>query len=143
MYESLDLERGGSRIKAAANGNRKMEILFKNIGIFPLAEPVVFSGAAPTRQLLDLQIEVNQRLADGPPGMNGPYFTPRSWTADCQLTAGITRERLFEAVSTAMEMPLPLTGTLDEIGLAEFHSAKRLFAFPFAQYSPPVMNRKE
>jgi len=133
MYETVNLEECRKRIKTIADGNRKMEIFFQNIGIFPLDEPIVYLGSAATKQLLDMQIELANRTSDVSIGMNSQYFAPGLWTPDCQLTVGIKKGKLFEAIKIAMEIPIPLKGIISEIGVIEFHPVKKLFAFPFAK----------
>jgi hypothetical protein len=65
--------------------------------------------------------------------MNPQYFQLGSWTPDCQLTVGVEKSKLDDALRIAMEIPIPLAGTVTEIGVIEFHPAKRLFSFPFEE----------
>ncbi len=131
MYESFDVEKGRERIRKFAGSNRKTEIQFKLIGIYPLEKPVVFLGAATGREWIDLKMGLGDLLEDISTGMSPQYFQLGSWSPDCQLTVGVQKDKLIDAIRIAMGIPIPLAGTATEIGVIEFHPAKRLFSFLF------------
>ncbi len=133
MYESFDAEKSRERLRQYAGSNRKTEIQFKLIGIFPLEKPVVFLGAATGREWIDMKMALNDLVGDISTGMSPQYFQLGSWTPDCQLTVGVEKGKLNDALRIAMEIPIPLAGTVTEIGVIEFHPAKRLFSFPFEE----------
>ncbi len=133
MYESFDVEKGRERLRLFAGGNRKFEIQFKLIGIFPLEKPVIFLGAATGREWIDIKLALNDLLGDISTGMSPQYFRLGSWTPDCQLTVGVEKDKLNDALGIAMEIPIPLAGTVTKIGVIEFHPAIRLFSFPFEE----------
>ena len=129
MYERVHIDKCRDRLKEFSQNNRVMNILFKNIGIFPLEKPIVYLGAASSKQILETQIEINNGMKDIAREKNGEYFIPGGWTPDCQLTVGVEKRVLAEAINIASEIPIPMRGKITEIGLIEFFPAKKLFEY--------------
>jgi hypothetical protein len=129
MFENIDLGKCKERIKEISKRTKKIDIIFKNIGILPLENPVIFLGPTTTKELLSLQYDVINATSDISQALNPEFFLPGLWTPDCQLTVRISKGKLLNAIYTAIEIPIPMNSIISEIGVLEYHPAKKLFAY--------------
>jgi len=135
MYESLDAEIASEKLIRLANETERLQIHFKNIGVYPGDKPIVFLDISATMEVLNLQQQIQSVFSSESREIGATYFDPGIWKPDCFLTMSIERKKLHQAVDVALDISLPFDGFIDQIGVIEFHPARKLFAYPLTKNS--------
>ncbi|WP_058304443.1 2'-5' RNA ligase family protein [Gorillibacterium timonense] len=133
MFDSVDIEETRARLADITRQTKKLELHFKNYGLYPNERPIVFLDISATIEILNLQLAIQEVFASFGTRSAGPYFDQGIWKPDCFLTIGLEPNKLDKATRLLLESPLPFNGSLDRIGLIEFHPAKRLFDYPLQE----------
>lgn len=84
---------------------------------------------AAAKQILDLQTKIRSECDRYGELFGFDVFNEGIWKPDCQLTIEISKEKLLKAIAILLDTELPFNGTLERIGVIEFHPAKQLFSF--------------
>jgi hypothetical protein len=136
MYDNLDVDIAGKRLKLLAQSTEKQKIHFKNIGVYPGDKPIVFLDISATTGVLNLQQQIQSLFSGESHEIGATYFDPGIWKPDCFLTMSIEREKLHQAIDVAMGLPLPFDGFIERIGLIEFHPARQLISCDLSTGKP-------
>jgi hypothetical protein len=130
MYDGLDVEKAKQRLSYLASNSEMQKIHFKNIGVYPGEKRIVFLDISATMAILELKQKVQSLFDDESQEIGANYFLAGIWKPDCFLTMSIEREKLPRAIDVTMNLPLPFDGFIEQIGVIEFHPARKLFSFP-------------
>lgn len=135
MFDELDVDACRLSLQALSERTPAQKIHFKNIGLYPNEQPIVFLDIAVSTALLALQREIAEVFTGVPKKVASVYFDPGIWKPDCFLTMAIDRSKVSSALDVLLGLPLPFDGRLEAIGLLEFHPAKKIFECALAQSS--------
>lgn len=130
MYDGLDVDTTREKLKSLAQATEKLKIHFKNIGVYPGEKPIVFLDVSATSELLDLQKNIQSIFSHEPSEIGATYFDPGIWKPDCFLTMSIERNKLHQAIDVVMDLPLPFDGYIEQLGIIEFHPARKIISYP-------------
>nr|WP_239004841.1 2'-5' RNA ligase family protein [Paenibacillus tepidiphilus] len=108
---------------------QRLNLHFKNYGLYPGKQPVLFLDVSATIELLELQMAVRRTLSGFGQEMEGDYFEPGIWKPDCYLTTGFEPDRLNEAIHILNQEPLPFDGYLERIGLIKYYPAEQCYDY--------------
>jgi hypothetical protein len=131
MYTQLDLEKAKSILYDFVTSRYKMNIHLKNYGFFTENNPVLVIDFAPSIQLLDLQKDAKKAFDKCGDKFDVSYFDEGIWMPNCQLSVKNENTNFQEAIHYLLERPLQFNGTLERIGIIEFHPAKQIVSFEF------------
>ena len=107
----------------------KFPIHFKTYNFYPNEKPFISIDMAAAKQILDLQTKIRSECDRYGELFGFDVFNEGIWKPDCQLTIEISKEKLLKAIAILLDTELPFNGTLERIGVIEFHPAKQLFSF--------------
>lgn len=129
IYQQLNLEACQQRLKTISAAYLPLPLSFQTIGIFPTTPATVFLGATVTTPLLEIHAHLHKILQ---PISSEPlsYYLPDRWIPHCTLALDLEPESIPSVLEISMSLPLPLKGTVAEIGAIEFRPVRQLFTFP-------------
>jgi hypothetical protein len=126
MYESIHVEQALKCLGACTKHFAKLELHFKNYGMYPGDEPILFLDISATIQILEWQHEVKAALRPMGEEAKVDFFDQGIWKPDCFLSNAMDKANVDQAIRILYETPLPFKGYLVSLGLLEFYPARQL-----------------
>lgn len=128
IYQHLDLRECEQLLKSFAATKNRLPVSFQYFGVFPTTPAAMFLGSTVTVSLLDLHAQVHEALRSISTDPL-PYYLPGQWVPHCTLALELEPSLVTKALGIGLQMPLPLSGEITEIGVIEFRPVKHLFGF--------------
>ena len=95
------------RLQAMANETPTFELRFAHLGWFPGG--VLFLGATPTAELMDLHQRIHGMSDAGPDTLWLDLYEPGRWVPHCTLAVGVPDDKVSDALAEATRLvALPL-----------------------------------
>ncbi len=129
MYEDIDVKKAEQAIATITKSKGKIPIQFKTYSFYPNEKPFLCIDLAVSHLILDLQADIRNSFDKLAKLYNINFFDQGIWKPDCQLTIEFEKGKLNKAIEFLSEKKLPIDGTIERIGLIEFHPAKQLFSY--------------
>ena len=129
MYEDLNIGLAEEVLLSISSTTRKVPVQFKSYSFYPNEKPFLCIDFAVHPAIMDLQAEIRSKCDPYAKLFNMNYFDQGIWKPDCQLTIAFEKEKLVKAIDYLSNAELPFSGTIDRIGIIEFHPAKQLFSY--------------
>jgi 2'-5' RNA ligase len=122
------------RVEAAgfAAHTPRLPCTLASIGIFPTVEGVLYLAPSITADLVQLQLEVVDRLRAVGAEIER-YWLPGQWVPHCTLALGIPREEIATAVAGTLTGWQPLAGHLVRLGVASIDPPELRYEFPLGR----------
>jgi hypothetical protein len=121
------LERLAAEVAAAIG---PVPVVFSSVGVFATDPAVVFLAPVVTPALLRLHEDVQTRFA-GVATRPWPHYAPGAWVPHCTVAIDVARADLGRALALAVDaVRLPLSGTLDRIGVVRFRPVTEQLLLP-------------
>ena len=130
ICSELDADALAPDLASLASAQERFPVSLSYTGIFTGAEVTVFAAATASRTLLALHRRVHGLLRLHGAGPS-PYYLPDRWNPHCSVARRITEEAIPRAVATCLEMPLPLQGYVERIGVIETPEETEITILPF------------
>lgn len=128
MYNTIDIESVKRKLEKFARSTAKIKLHFKKFGFYPNKDtPFLTLDIAENAEVITLQQTIHNQFAGTGQEDAGGYFSTGIWKPDIQLTIPFDKDKLTLAVSLLNNQELPFEGTLQSIGIIEFHPVKQLF----------------
>ena len=128
ILDELDKNYIAENIKLLCRRTNKINLHFKTYSFYPNDSPFLCIDIAVSLPILDLHAEIQKITDENCEKDSRGFFKQGVWKPDCQLTVPFDRTKLVKAVDYLSNTELPFDGTLEKIGLIEFHPAKKLFS---------------
>ncbi len=128
IYRELDVALCANLLDVFAATHAPFALTFVSLGIFHEGQIVVFLAPVASVALLDLHKEIHA-LLQGTGTFPAPYYLPGRWTPHCSLATRVPAELISQVVDIGLGVSFPLTFTIEEIGVIEYHPVKHLFAY--------------
>lgn len=133
IYGDLDIIGTGRALHLLVSNHDPFQAVLSNVGAFPGSEGVIFLGAVPTRELLDLHARIQivmETFARRP----YPRYGIDAWVPHCTLVSGLEGDDLSRAMNIALAIALPIDCTVVEAGITEITptAAISIIRHPFA-----------
>ena len=129
MYQNADIDKIKEVLFSLSKTISKFPIHFKTYNFYPNEKPFISIDMAAAKQILDLQTKIRSECDRYGELFGFDVFNEGIWKPDCQLTIEISKEKLLKAIAILLDTEVPFNGTLERIGVIEFHPAKQLFSF--------------
>ena len=129
MYTELDLEKAKSLLAKFTQERKRLDLHLKNYGFYPNEKPILFLDFSATIPLIQLEIDIQQTFKGLGKNFDFNFFDENIWKPDCFLTVEIDRSKLQKGVMILLNKPVQFNGTLDRLGIIEFHPAKQITSF--------------
>jgi 2'-5' RNA ligase len=129
IYQHLDLTECEQQLKSFAATKNALPVVFQYLGIFPTTPAGVFLGSTVTITLLELHAQIHETLNPLCRDPN-PYYLPGNWVPHCTLALELEPRLITQVLDIGLQVPLPLSGEISEIGVIEFRPVRHLFDFP-------------
>ena len=130
ICSELDADALAPDLAFLASAQERFPVSLSYTGIFTGAEVTVFAAATVSQTLLALHRRVHGLLRLHGAGPN-PYYLPDRWNPHCSVARCITEEAIPQAVTVSLEMPLPLQGFAERIGIIETPAESEIYVLPF------------
>jgi hypothetical protein len=134
LYTGLDLDSATDILKEITSENCSISIVIKNYSIYISNNHYVLSfNMASSIELLEFQQKVKFKFDTIGKPLPVDYFDIGKWQPDCPLTTSsypMKKENLSVAAEYLFSVELPINGYLDQIGIIEFHPAKKIITVP-------------
>ncbi len=130
IYSELDTDALAPDLASLADAQERFPISLSYAGFFTGAERAVFVAATVSQTLLALHRHVHSLLRLHGAGPS-PYYLPDRWNPHCSVARRIAEEAILEAVAVCLEMPLPLQGFAERIGVVRTPEENELYVLPF------------
>ncbi len=119
VCENIDLQGMREGLARFIAENPPMPVRFSGLGFFGEKERVIYLAATPSRPLLDLHYRFHELTAPFVTGQNA-YYQPGTWVPHVTLDQGFPPDLTGALVDALTCCPLPQTGLLRELVLADF-----------------------
>ena len=129
MFDELNGQLAKKSLYALSQRREKINVHFKTYSFYPNDTPFICIDIAVSKPILEIQEEIQREYSKYVTSDTRGFFEHGVWKPDCQLTRGVHKEKLANAVNYLSETHLPFDGVLDRIGIIEFHPAKQLFSY--------------
>ncbi len=129
MFDELDVKQVQKKLQSYTHNKKKINLHFKNYGIYINKKPIVFLDISATIPVLKLQIDIQKEFNQYGVKTGFDFFEQGIWKPDCFITIGIEKENMIKAIKLLLDTKLPFNGYLERIGVIEFHPAKQLFSY--------------
>ena len=126
MLDGLNISEAEENLEKISKEHNKISVQFKSYSFYPGDTPFVCIDIAVSYAILELQSRIQNTYKELGNGDNRGYFDAGIWKPDCQLTISFSKSKLANAVEYLCETKLPLNGTLERLGIIEYHPAKQL-----------------
>ncbi len=134
IYTDLDMKSASDLLKEITSENSSISIVIKNYSLYISNNHYVFSfNMASSIELLEFQQKVKIKFDKISKPLQVDYFERGKWQPDCPLTTSsypMKKENLSVAADFLSSVELPINGYLDQIGIIEFHPAKKIITVP-------------
>ena len=126
----LDINGLRQKLSLFAENTSPFALTFSNVGVFPLAEGVIFLGTVVTSNLLAIHAEFH-RFFERYAKSQREHYRVGVWIPHCTLTFGLPNDLLGKAIEISRNEPLPIHSRIEEIGIAEVSpiSAETLYSY--------------
>lgn len=124
VCERLDLARCRAMLSDLA-WNRPLPVRFESLGIFATEGAVLIAAPVVTRDLLGLHEAFHDRFHSVASGQSA-YYLPGRWVPHCTLAERIPRGAIPDAVRTALDLPLPITGRFEGLRILDIPNGRIL-----------------
>lgn len=128
IYEDIDSTASEQLLKSFATTTNPLPVIFQYLGIFPTTPSAVFLSSAVTVPLLELHAQIHETMRHIGRDPN-PYYLPGNWVPHCTLALELEPRLITRVLEFGLQMPLPFSGEISEIGVIEFRPVKHLFGF--------------
>lgn len=129
MFEELELDNVVPILYDFTQKHKKIDVHLKNYGFFSNNTPTLFIDFSPSIQLLQLESDIQNIFKSHGKAFNFNYFDENIWMPSCQLTVKNENSAIKEAIELLLNKPLQFNGTIERIGIIEFHPAKQLVSY--------------
>jgi 2'-5' RNA ligase len=119
VWDDIDLDVAHPWLETFAAATPPLAVRFAGIGSFLGPQLVVFLAPVVNAEL----IEFHTRFMNVFPRTRGEawsYSQPGSWVPHCTLALGFTDDQFTPVIEVARTIELPLSATLESIGIVEF-----------------------
>lgn len=129
MHTQLDIEKVNPILYKFASSHDRLSIHLKNYGIFSNENPALVIDFAPSISLIKLENDIQKTFNMYGESFDFEYFDENIWMPNCPLTVKSELFSLQEAINILLEKPLQFNGTLERLGIIEFHPAKQIVSY--------------
>lgn len=137
IYQTIDLKACEQKLQSFASTCYQMSVSLEYLGIFPTDPAVVFLSAPISSSLIDLHAKVHELLQ--PISSDAAsYYLPGNWVPHCTLAFELETKLISQALNIGLQIPLPISGIITEIGLIEFRPVKHLLNYQLKEPSLDV-----
>ena len=133
IWSIASVEELEADLRAWVVDQRRFEVEFRSVGLFPEGNGLACLQPLVTAPLLALQREAHS-LASRLGATASPYFEPGSWVPHCTMAWEVSRERILEVADFLLRTPLPLKGNIAAIGVIETPAEVELRRFDLRPY---------
>lgn len=130
IYSELDADALVPNLASLANAQERFPVSLSHVGVFTGEEVTVFVAATMSQTLLALHRRVHRLLRLHSAGPS-PHYLPDRWNPHCSAAWRITEDAIPGAVAICLEMPLPLQGFAERIGVIETPEENEITVLPF------------
>jgi len=129
IYDSLDVDQFVSSMRKGLHGFNPLPFILPSVGIFnePLAG---FFNVTVTQQLLKIH-ELVHNIMSSHGADPVSYYLPKRWNPHCTLATKLTPETLLEFARYTTTLSLPITGTINRVGIIDTPAEIELAEIPF------------
>ncbi len=118
VCDELDINGLEQALSLFAENTSPFGLTFSNVGVFPLAEGVIFLGTVVTPNLLAIHAEFH-RLFEKYAKSQREHYRVGAWIPHCTLAFGLPNDMFGKAIRICWEEPLPIHSRIEAIGIAE------------------------
>ncbi len=129
IYQQVNLKGCEHLLKSFAAARNPLPVDFQHFGIFSTTPAAVFLASTVTSSLLELHLQIHEILHSICTDSN-PYYLPGKWVPHCTLALDLEPRWITQALDIGLQLSLPLSGEITEIGVIEFRPVRHLFGFP-------------
>lgn len=128
LYDDLALTQTDATLAQFAAETPRLPLTLALLGVFPLArEAVVFTAPIVTSRLLALHARLHALLTPMAVRPDEQYI-PERWVAHCSLATHCPPERVLDALTVSLGLPLPLDAWVEEVGVVQTSPARPQFS---------------
>lgn len=136
IYEELNVDAFVHTLASLVMSEEAFPVTLPYPGVFTGGEAVVFLAATVSQALLNLHKRVHTLLTLHGTGAS-PYYLPDCWNAHCSMARQIGERAIPHAVAVCLDLPLPLHGRIESIGVVETPAEQELYMFPLKANAVP------
>jgi len=126
--DTLDLASLQQTLLAYARALPPFALTFATVSSFPTSEGVIFLGVTVTQKLLAMHAHFHRVFARYAEACR-PYYKVGHWVPHCTLSFGVSAGESAQILPLCWRTPFPLSGQVQEIGLANVSPARCEFLF--------------
>ena len=132
IFDSMGCDDCELELKHFVDESKMFSVQANHLGVFPNQNSVIFIAPSPSMELLTFQERIHQILKDKAVGPWEMYL-PGKWIPHCTLAQQIEKKDMSAALSTCIQIKLPMELNISQIGVVEFEPIKPLFEIDFSQ----------
>jgi 2'-5' RNA ligase len=132
VFDRLDVQSAQQKLSSFAKNNHAFPLTLLNLGVFPGVENVLFLSPSWSGELLELHRKFHDLFASST-SEEWPYYKTDSWVPHCTLEEKVALAPLKEGLDLCSKINLPISVSVEEVGLVGFQPLRRLCSFKLSE----------